>query len=69
MPGAAPFLVHQACGLQHLQMLRHCGTADRKLARELADCGCPPAQQVQDGLAGGIGKRRQQFLFVSHDLP
>ena len=69
MPGAAPFFVHQARGLQHLQMLRHCGTADRKLARELADRGWPPAQQVQDGLAGGIGEGRQQLLFVSHYLP
>jgi len=69
MPGAAPFLVHQARGLQHLQMLRHRGAADRKLVRELADRGCPPAQQVQDGLAGGIGEGRQEPLFVSHDLP
>jgi hypothetical protein len=35
--GAAAFFFHEACGLQHLQMLRHCGAAYGQAACEFSD--------------------------------
>ncbi len=64
---AAAFLCYQARGLEHLQVLGHRRAADRQVRGQIADRRRPLAQQVQHGLARGIGKGSQQLLSVSHD--
>lgn len=59
MAGTAPFLIHQAYGFQHLEMLRNRGTTDWKATCQLADCRRTPSQQLENGLPGRVGKRRQ----------
>ena len=49
-------------------MLRNSGAADGKAAGELADGGWAAAQQIEDGLARGIGERAQQLPLVGHTL-
>jgi len=69
MTGPAPFFRHQAGGLQDLQVLRHGGTRDRKLSRQLADGTGLLAQQVEDRLTSGVRKGAEQQASVSHALP
>ena len=66
--GAPAVFVHQARGFQDLQMLRDRGPAYRKAAGQFADGQRAAPQQVQHGLARGIGESRQHRLMVSHDL-
>jgi len=65
---AAAFLFDQAGRLEYLQMLRHSRTADRKPARQLSDRESPVPQQVQNGLACGIGESAEHPRTVSHAL-
>jgi len=65
---ALPVFLHQARGLQDLQVLRDGGPADGQAVSQFADGQRAPPQQVQDGLARGIGECGQNGLMVSHDL-
>ena len=67
MAGAAPILLDQTSGFQHLQMLRYSGAGDRQPRGQVADGGGPLAQQVQNRLARGMRERAQQLHSVSHD--
>jgi len=66
--GALALFFHQARGFQDLQVLRDRGPAYRKVAGQFADGQSAAPQQVQHGLARGIGERCQHRLTVSHDL-
>ena len=69
MPGPAPLFFYQTHGLEHLKMLRYRWTAHRQPVGEFAYGGRPASKQIQNRLAGGIGKSRQQLPLVAHDLP
>lgn len=56
---------HQAHLLEHLEMLRHGGTAYRELSGELPDRERAPAQPLEDLTPGWISKRLQCPLLVS----
>ena len=65
---AAAIFLHQPGGFQDLQVLRDSGTANRKTVGQFANAQCAFTQQVQQGLAGGIGEGGEDRLMVSHDL-
>ena len=69
MAGAAPFFFDQPGGLEHLQVLRHSGTAYGKTVGEFADRRGPAPQQVDHTLASGIGECAQHLPSVGHTLP
>lgn len=66
--GTPALLLHQARGFQDLQVLRDRGPAHGKAIGQFADGQRAAPQQVQHGLASGIGESGQQRLTVSHDL-
>ena len=66
--GTLALFLHQARRFQYLQMLGDGRAAYGKLVGQLAHGQGAPAQQVQHGLARGIGKSREHRLTVTHDL-
>lgn len=68
MTGTAAFFFHQPGGFEKLQVLRYGRAADGKLIGQFADSGGAAAQQVENSLAGGIGKGGQLVRSVSHTL-
>lgn len=63
-----PLFLHQARGFQDLQVLGYGGPAHGKTAGQLADGPRAAPQEVQHGLARGIGEGGEHRLMVSHDL-
>jgi hypothetical protein len=59
----------QAGVLQHLQVLRDRGPADRQARGDLAHRARPGRQPLQHPAAGGIGQGGEGGVVVSHDLP
>ena len=59
---------HEPGVLQHLEVLRDGGTADRQLAGELADRPWPLGEMLEDQAPRRIGKRSETADLVSHDL-
>lgn len=68
MARAAPFFFDQTGRFQHLQMLRHRGTAYGNLCGEFAYSRRFAPEQVENRLARRIRKRPQHFPSVSHTL-
>jgi len=68
VPRAAPFFFDQSDIFEDAEMLGHSGAADRETAGEIAYGGGLASKQVEDGLAGRIGKRGKSDLWVSHTL-
>ena len=68
MARATPLFLNEAHELEHLEVLRDGGTADRKAAGELADGGRPAPEQMDEGLTGRIGERAEHLPSVSHTL-
>ena len=66
--GTLALFFDQTRGFQDLQVLRDRGPAYRKAVGQFADRQRAAPQQVQHGLASGIGEGGQHRLTVSHDL-
>jgi hypothetical protein len=57
---------HEARVLEHLEVLRDRGPADRQLTRELADGRRTVRQPLEDRLSCGVAKCRQASLVSGH---
>ena len=68
MAGTAALFFDQSRGFEKLQVLRYGRAADGKLIGQFADSGGAAAQQVENSLAGGIGKGGKLVHSVSHTL-
>jgi hypothetical protein len=66
--GSATLFFQQARGLEDLQVLRYGRPAYWKLAGQFTDRRRAAAQQIDDGLAGGVGERAEHLRSVSHTL-
>src|SRR3954447_8431414 len=63
-------LIHNQPGLlEHLQMLRHGGSADRYFSGELADSARTLGEPFEDRAPGWIGERCESISSVRHCLP
>lgn len=68
MAGPPPLFFQQARGFQDLQVLRYRGPAYGQLAGQFAYGGRPAPQEINYGLAGGVGQNAEHLHSVSHDL-
>jgi len=61
-------VAHQACILQHAQVLGNGRTGNRQARRKLIHRLGMVAQHLENGQPGGVAQRRQSVLYVSIHL-